>query len=227
VAWLVVGRGLGAPLWFSLPLAALAFAFLPRLLLQGEQSKAEAQFLSLFPDAIDMMVRMLRAGLPVTAAIRTIGAEAPSPVDSVFRGVADQVDIGIPLEGALTQTAVQIGLGDFRFFAVAVALQRATGGNLAATLETLADIMRKRRAMRLKARSATAEVRLSAYVLGAMPFFIIAILLVLRPNYLVPLIADPRGNIIVGIAVTLLMLAFVSMRRMMRSIDAAVGGRSR
>lgn len=225
--WIVAHSALNVPPWFALPLAAAAFVIAPRLLLQREQAKVEAQFMNFFPDAIEMMVRMLRAGLPVTAAIGTVGKEAPPPVDAVFRSIADQVDIGIPLEASFNLEARRLGLADFRFFAIAVALQRTTGGNLASTLEILSDIMRKRRAMRLKAHSTTAEVRLSAYVLGAMPFLITGLLLLLRPNYLAPLIADRRGNIIVGSALALLVLGFLTMRRLMRSVNSAVGGGGR
>jgi tight adherence protein B len=135
----------------------------------------------------------------------------------VFNSIANLADIGVPLAEALATTGETVGSPDFRFFGVAVALQQATGGNLAATLETLSEIIRKRRAVRLKARAATAEIRVSAIVLGAIPFFIVGVLLVVSPAYLQPLISDPRGNIIVGAALLALLLAFLTMRTMMRT----------
>jgi len=190
---------------------------LPRILFAREQRKAENKFTDFFPDAVDMGVRMLRAGLPISTAIRTIGNEAPAPVDGVFRKIADQVKIGIPFEEALASTSMQVGLPDFRFFSVAVTLQRATGGNLASTLETLSDIMRKRRAVRLKAQATTAEVRVSAYILGALPFLVTGTLLLIQPGYLTPLVTDPRGKIILGLAAAMLTIGFFVMRFMMRS----------
>jgi tight adherence protein B len=203
-------------------LAGVAVFFLaPRMLLLRDQHKADAQFNELLPDAIDMVVRMVRAGLPVAAAIRAVASETDWPANHIFRDVADMAEIGVPLSEALGRTGMTVASPDFRFFGVAVALQQATGGNLAATLETLSEIIRKRRAVRLKARAATAEIRMSALVLAAIPFFIVGALLIVSPGYLEPLISDPRGNIIIGSSVLSLILAAVTMRGMMR---AAVRG---
>ena len=157
-------------------------------------------------------------GLQECAPLRAIGIEAPPPVSTVFARVADQMAIGIPFEVALTEASEAIGLADFRFFAVATALQRATGGNLTATLDILSDIMRKRRAVRLKAKAATGEVRMSAYILGAMPFLIIGALVLMSPQYMQPLITDRRGNYILLAAAGSLLLGFGTMSRMMKSV---------
>ena len=225
---LAIGGGLGAWLLLhsSLHFSAMASggaAFVacfavPRMWLKHEQKSADQQFVALFPDAVDMMIRMLRAGMPVTAAIRAVGAEAAPPVNRVFARIADQMQIGIAFEDALATAARQVGLPDFRFFAVSISLQRATGGNLAVTLDILSDIMRKRRAMRLKGRAVTGEVRMSAYVLGAMPFLVIGVLVVVSPDYLLPLLTDRRGNIIIGIATLSMTVGFVTIRQMMRSV---------
>jgi len=208
------------PFWLALPLTFTGFLLAPRILLAIQQSRTEKKFIALFPDALDMCVRMLRAGLPVSAAIRTIGTEGPPPINQVFTVIADRVEIGIPLEEALRMTGKELGLDEFRFFAAVVALQRSTGGNLAQTLELLADMMRKRRAMRLKARATTSEVRASAYILGSMPFMIIIALLVLSPDYLQPLFTDPRGHIVLGTAAGSLALAFYTMHKLVRSVTA-------
>ncbi len=227
---LAVGSILGTVLWllFSAllhlfpPIAILlvlaAFFLAPRAFLKREQAGAEQEFLNTFPDAIDMAIRMLRAGLPMSAAIRMVGIEGPRPVNEMFRAIAEEMDIGIPFDNALLASGARIGLSDFRFFAVAVALQYSTGGNLALTLETLGEIMRKRRSMRLKGQATTGEERVSAYILGGLPFLVTAVLLLLNPSYLAPLITDPRGNIIVGLALAALLLGFATMNRMMRSM---------
>ncbi len=218
-AWLLFSSTLHLPLFVSVPLAVAAFIGVPRTLLKREQSKAERRFQDVFPDAIDMVIRMLRAGLPISSAVQTVGAEGPQPVNEAFREIADQMRIGIPLNDAMRAIGERIGLTDFRFFVVAVALQHATGGNLALTLDTLSDIMRKRRAMRLKGRATTGEVRISAYILGGLPFFVTLILLLINPAYMAPLITDPRGNVIIGLAILGLFAGFLSMRRMMRRLD--------
>jgi tight adherence protein B len=214
---LKIWLGLSSVLVF--PLALFAFFTAPRLCLRLEQQRAETQFTTLFPDAVDMIVRMLRAGLPVTVAIRVVANEASHPIDVVFTALTNQIAIGMDFDEALALASRRIGVADFSFFAAAVALQRSTGGNLAATLEMLAQIIRRRRVARLKARAATGEVRLSAMVLGAMPFVVTGLLLLLNPHYLSPLIADPRGKIIIAVAIILLLLGFVSMHRLMRTTE--------
>jgi tight adherence protein B len=218
LGWLGLRSGLHMSAWVSLGAALFASFLAPRTLLKREQNKAEVKFMEVFPDAIDMVIRMLRAGVPVSGAVRSVGDEAPPPVSDVFTNVADQMAIGITFEDALTAAGHRIGLPDFQFFAVAVTLQRATGGNLASTLDILSDIMRKRRAMRLKAKATTGEVRMSAYVLSAIPFLVIGGLFIMTPDYLAPLISDPRGNVIVAMAVGSLLLGFGMIRRMMRSV---------
>ncbi len=216
--WLLLARGLQvAPLFAAAGSLAAAW-LLPRLWLRTEQGRADQAFLEILPDTTDMAVRMLRAGIPIAAAIRAIGEEAAPPVNRIFARIADQMAIGMPFEDAIAVASERVDLPDFRFLAAAILLQRATGGNLATTLESLADIMRRRRALRLKAHAATGEVRMSAYVLGSMPFFVIGGLLIGNPDYLVPLVNDPRGNLIVGLAILSLLLGFLTMRQMMRSV---------
>jgi tight adherence protein B len=202
----------------TLPGAAALSIVLPRAILRRQQSRAEAAFMNHFPAAIDMAIRMLRAGLPVTAIVRVIGREAPSPINQVFTRLADQLEIGLSFTEALNAMSERIGLADFRFFVMAVSLQSDTGGNLATTLETLSAIIRKRREIRLQARSSTAEVRVSALLLGGLPLLVTVLLLVTNPRYLLPLFADRRGNLIVLVALAMLGFGVVSMRQMMRRV---------
>jgi len=217
-AALTLGTALHAPLALVLP-AMLAAPFIPaQLLLRAEQARQEARFADLFPDVIDMLVRMLRAGLPMSAALRVVGSEAASPAKEVFASIGDQITIGATFEQALLTAAQRIRQQDFRFLTVAATLQQSTGGNLASTLDILADIIRKRRAARMKAKAVTAEVRMSANVLAAIPFVIAAGLLVVAPGYLAPLIVDPRGHMIVALAVGSLLSGVLVMRGMMRRV---------
>jgi len=218
ISWFLAYRMSSGSAWAAGVLSAAAFVAGPRLFLRRERKQAERQFIELFPNSIDMMVRMMRAGLPITSAVQTIGVESPPPLDSVFESVADQVGLGVPFETALDVESERLGIPDFRFFSVAVTLQHATGGNLAATLDILSDLIRRRRAVRLKAIAATAEVRISAYVLAAIPVLTIGALLALRPGYIAPLLQDRRGNYILAAAAGLLLLAFLTMRQMMRRV---------
>lgn len=215
--WLSSGIAPHLPAYVAPVGAGLAFFAVPRILLVREQHRSDAQFGALLPDAIDMVIRIVRAGLPVAAAIRTVGRESIAPLATVFMKIADQIEIGVPLDEALTQTSEIVGNPDFRFFAVAVGLQQSTGGNLTTTLETLSQIIRRRRAVRQRARAATAEVRISGIVLGSIPFVVTGALLLVAPDYLDPMLADRRGNVIIGFALFGLIMAGLTMRTMIRN----------
>lgn len=218
IGWFVGHSVMGLPLILAVLLTAGLFYIAPRTVLSIEQSRADVMFTDRFPDAIDMVIRTLRAGLPVTTAIRTAANDAAEPVNAVFATLSDRVEMGMALDEALSIAGERIQLPDFRFFTVALALQHATGGNLAATLDILSDIIRKRRAGRLKARAVTSEVRMTSYVLGAIPFFIIGALMLVQPTYLLPLIHDPRGQMISAIGIAGMVAGFGTMRQMLRSV---------
>lgn len=218
--WALTNTLFGGPVWLAAPAAVAGAYGLPRMMLRRQQGKADREFTDLFPDAVDAIARMLRAGLPISSAVRLVSNDSPAPVNMVFAMVADQMSIGAPIEEALDASSRSIGLPDFRFFTVAVVMQYMTGGNLAATLETLSDIIRKRRSMRMKAKATTAEIRVSGYVLAALPIFIIVALLLIQPGYLTPLFTDPRGHIILLMAAGGLAAAGLTMRQMMRSVTA-------
>jgi tight adherence protein B len=221
VAWFLTHHFFDLSLLLSAAVSLFASFIVPRFLLSRQQNRTERKFIDLFPDAVDTVARMVRAGLPITAAMRAIAIDALPPVNSVFATIADQLRIGVPIEDTLDASSREIGLPDFRFFTVAVALQYATGGNLSTTLDILTDIIRKRRAARLKAKAATGEIRITAYTLGGIPVLTIGALLVIQPGYLTPLFTDPRGHLIIGMACGALLLAFLSMRMMMRSVTNA------
>lgn len=218
VMWLMTSRFFGFSPLPSIALSVPVMYFAPRVMLARQQKKAERDFTEMFPDAVDTIGRMLRAGLPISAAMRTVAIEASPPVNAVFHTIADQLRIGVPIKDALDTSSRQIGLPDFRFFAVAVSMQYTTGGNLSATLEILSDLVRKRRAMRLKARSTTGEIRITAYTLASIPLVTIGALLLIQPGYLTPLWTDPRGHLILAIAGVGFLLSYLSMRTMMRSV---------
>lgn len=220
IAWLILGWVFGLSLLVTVPSCLLAGFMLPHTILSWQQKGVERRFTDVFPDAVDTVARMLRAGLPATLAIRTVGNESPPPVNTVFAMIADQMRIGVPLGDALDASSRRIGLADFRFFSVAVGLQHATGGNLVFTLDVLSQIMRKRRAVRLKAKAVTSEIRLSAYVLGSLPLVTSGALLLIQPGYLSPLIDDPRGHVILAIAAGGLILSTLAMNRMMKSVSS-------
>jgi tight adherence protein B len=151
-----------------------------------------AKFTSNFPDAIELMVRGLRSGLPITETLGIVASEIPGPVGLEFRMVADKMKIGRTMEAALQDTADRLGTPEFQFFVITLAIQRETGGNLAETLSNLADVLRKRAQMKLKIRAMSSESKASAYIVGSLPFVVFTLVWFINPKYMGGFFTDQR-----------------------------------
>jgi tight adherence protein B len=203
--------------WFVLAAAGIVAGIgLPHLVVGWLVARRDRKFTALFPDAIDLMVRGLRSGLPVTETIAAAGREMSDPVGPEFRRIADAVRLGRSLEDALWDTAKRIDTAEFKFFVISLSVQKETGGNLAETLANLSEILRLRKQMRLKIRAMSSEATASAMILGSLPFLMFAIIWFLSPSYEQALFADIRGRIILGVAVGLMGMGALVMRKMVR-----------
>jgi len=145
-----------------------------------------------FPDAIELMVRGLRSGLPITETLGIVASEIPGPVGIEFRMVVDKMKIGRTMEAALQETADRLGTAEFQFFVITLAIQRETGGNLAETLSNLADVLRKRSQMKLKIRAMSSESKASAYIVGSLPFVVFTLVWMINPKYMGGFFTDER-----------------------------------
>lgn len=190
--------------------------FVPHYVVGRMGRKRVARFIALFPEAIDLMVRALRAGLPVTEAIINAGQEISDPVGTELRGIEAGMRVGRDLDFMLWDIAKRITAPEFRFFIIALSVQRETGGNLAETLNNLSDVLRRRRAMRAKARAMASEARASTAILGSLPMFVTAVMSVTSPAYIMPLFADVRGLMLVGLALLMLITGVAIMVKMAR-----------
>ena len=150
------------------------------------------KFNSNFPDAIELMVRGLRSGLPITETLGIVAGEIGGPVGLEFRAVADKMKIGRTMEVALQETADRLGTAEFQFFVITLAIQRETGGNLAETLSNLADVLRKRAQMKLKIRAMSSESKASAYIIGCLPFVVFTLVWFINPTYMGNFFVDER-----------------------------------
>jgi Flp pilus assembly protein TadB len=186
------------------------------LVLWHVQNRFRAQFLDIFPDALDLIVRAVRAGLPVLDAMEAAGREIADPVGRVFRSVIDEMRVGVELDEVLEQTALRLRLADFRFFTVCLKLQRRTGGSLAETLTNLSSIIRRRKELRLKARALSAESRTQAIVLSILPFVAGGGIALLNPGYMAILFNDHRGHLILGYAAASLLVGFAVMNGLIK-----------
>lgn len=190
--------------------------FLPHYIVGRMGRKRVARFIALFPETIDLMVRALRAGLPVTEAIINAGREIGEPVGTELRGIEAGMRVGRDLDSLLWDIAKRITAPEFRFFIIALSVQRETGGNLAETLNNLSEVLRRRRAMRAKARAMASEARASTGILGSLPIFVSAIMSFTSPAYIMPLFTDPRGLMLVGLALLMLLTGIAIMVKMAR-----------
>ncbi|BAX62240.1 type II secretion system F family protein [Burkholderia stabilis] len=178
------------------------------------------RFLEAFPDAIDLIVRAVRAGIPVTQAISTVGDGAAEPVRSTFRTMGDSLRVGADLKDVLTQAADRLMIADFSFFTVYLLLQRETGGSLGETLDELSSIIRTRRDIRLKTRALTAEGRITTKIISAVPFVMIGALFLVNRAYVMLLFTTPAGNMMLTIAAGLLAVGLLTIRKISR-LDTA------
>ena len=188
----------------------------PVVLLYLAQSRYKHRFLNEFPDALDLIRRAVKAGLPVNEALAVAAREMAEPVGSELRRTLDQVQIGVQMIDALEQTADRVRVADFRFMLVALALQQKTGGSLAETLANLSSVIRARKALRLKGRALTSEAKASAAVLAALPFLVGGAMYVMNRDLASALFVDPRGRFMIGVAFLSLITGLTTMAVMVK-----------
>ncbi|MEO0411597.1 MAG: type II secretion system F family protein [Pseudomonadota bacterium] len=192
---LTAGMAFGGGFPFALSIIAgfVGGVGLPHIFVGKMINKRLKLFTKLFPDAIDLMVRGLRSGLPVSQSINAVAEEFDEPIGGEFNQIADKVRFGKTLEAALWETAERVPTADYKFFVITLAIQRETGGNLAETLSNLSDILRKRQQLKLKIKAMSSEGAASAWIVGSLPFLMFGILLFINYDYVSLLFTDPRA----------------------------------
>ena len=188
----------GAPLLLALLFGVAVGGGVPHWLVGYFIRRRVTQFTTRFPDAIELLVRGLRSGLPVSETIGVVGAEVDGPVGEEFRMVSDKMKIGVSMDSALQDTADRLGTPEFQFFVITIAIQRETGGNLAETLANLATVLRQRGQMKLKIKAMSSESKASAYIVGALPFIVFGMIWMINASYMQGFFSEPR-LIIAGI----------------------------
>jgi tight adherence protein B len=194
---LILGIAVVVFIFTRAPLLALGIglvvgAGLPHLWVNRLIGKRTNAFINKFPDGIDLLVRGLRSGLPVTETLGIVATEVPGPVGFEFKTVMDRMKVGKSMEDALQDTADRLAIAEFNFFTITLAIQRETGGNLAETLSNLGDVLRKRAQMKLKIRALSSESKASAYIVGALPFIVFGMIWFINPDYMGGFFSDDR-----------------------------------
>lgn len=204
----------GLPLLLSMLIGIFLGLALPHVVIGKLADRRAKAFNTRFPDAIDLMVRGLRSGLPVSESLGVVGKEIPDPVGQEFRTISDKIRIGRTMEVALQETANRIRTPEFQFFVITLAIQRETGGNLAETLANLSDVLRKRAQMKLKIKAMSSESKASAFIVGSLPFIVFTLVYLMNPDYLGGFFSDPRLMIAGGGGLLWMSIGAVIMAKM-------------
>jgi tight adherence protein B len=187
----------GLPILACVAVAGIGFFGMPRWMLSSLISRRRKKFLEGFPDAIDIMVRAIKSGLPVSDALRVIATECPAPLGPEFIELVEGQRLGISIEQGLERMAERIALPEINFLAIVMNIQSKSGGNLSEALGNLSRVLRERRKMRGKIIAVSQEAKSSAMIIGALPFLIIGGLSFMSPGYLAPLWETSIGNMLV------------------------------
>ncbi|MGH6780608.1 MAG: type II secretion system F family protein, partial [Sphingomonadaceae bacterium] len=202
----------GLPFILALLLGALTGLGIPHVAVGVLIKRRVNAFTARFPDAIELLVRGLRAGLPISETLGVVANEIHGPVGEEFSMVADKIKIGRTMDAALQETADRLGTPEFQFFCITLAIQRETGGNLAETLSNLSDVLRKRAQMKLKIKAMSSESKASAYIVGSLPFIVFALIYSINPDYMSNFFVDQRlmiagGGGLIWMSIGALMMA--------------------
>jgi len=211
----VVTLLMGLPAFLTFGISVLA-GTIPFIVAFTMRQRRFDKFEEQFPEAMDLLGRAVRAGHAFTTGFELIGKELPDPLGEEFRMAFQQQSLGLPLKDSLGNLALRMPLPDVRIFVSALQIQRESGGNLAEILDIMSHIIRERFKLRRQVRIYTAEGRLSMYMLTAIPIVAFLGLELLQPEYLRPMLTDPRGHLGLGVAVVLQVIGYFVISRIIK-----------
>jgi len=201
------------------PLFALLGGFaaglgLPRWVLNFLAKRRIKKFTESFSDAIDIIVRGVKSGLPVHDCLKIIGKESPEPLGGEFRTLTENIAMGVPVDAALEKMYERMPTSELRFFSIVLGIQAKTGGNLAEALGNLSTVLRARKLMKEKIKALSAEAIASASIIGCLPPGVVGLISVTSPAYMKPMFSDPRGHLMVLGGLVWMTMGILVMRKM-------------
>ncbi|RUM99203.1 type II secretion system F family protein [Pseudaminobacter arsenicus] len=215
VALTFVAFLLGAPT-LALPGAFIAGAFgIPRWVVSFLRARRVKKFLNEFPNALDIIVRAVKSGLPLNDGIRLIANEAPEPVRTEFRRIVEGQQLGLSIPDAAMRMSETMPCAEAGFFGIVIQIQSQAGGNLSEALGNLSRVLRDRKKMKAKVQALSMEAKASAVIIGALPFIVAFLVYLSSPTYIMPLFTTSTGNLILGIAGIWMSIGIFVMRKMM------------
>jgi tight adherence protein B len=187
---------------------------LPRWLLRFLKKRREAAFINALPDSVDVIVRGIKAGLPLLDCLKMISTESPEPVRSEFRTIIETQTIGIPLGEACAKLFERVPLPEANFFGIVISIQQKAGGNLAEALGNLSRVLRERKKMRAKIKALSTEAKASASIIGALPLVVMLIVWITSPNYIELLWLEPLGRMMLACSAVWMSIGVMVMKKM-------------
>ena len=210
----LLGLITGSGLIVSVVLGAAGALGLPRWLLSFMKKRRETKFLNAFPDSVDIIVRGVKAGLPLLDCLKMITLEAPEPVKSEFRAIVETQAIGMLLGDACGKLYEQMPVPEANFFGIVVAIQQRSGGNLAEALGNLSRVLRDRKKMKAKIQAMSQEAKASAAIIGALPVAVMTMVYITSPNYISLLWTEPLGRVMLAASVVWMSMGVMVMKKM-------------
>jgi tight adherence protein B len=204
----------GTGLIVAVTLAFVGAFGLPRWLLSFLKKRREAKFLSVFPDAVDIIVRGVKAGLPLLDCLKMITVESPEPVKSEFRTIVETQAIGMPLGEACGKLYEEMPVPEANFFAIVVSIQQKAGGNLAEALGNLSRVLRDRKKMKAKIQAMSQEAKASASIIGALPLAVMILVWITSPQYISLLWTEPLGRLMLAASAFWMTMGVLVMKKM-------------
>jgi tight adherence protein B len=201
------------------PLGALIAAFVVTFgvtgwILNMMIKKRQAKFLAELANAIDVVVRGVKSGLPLNECLGIIARESPEPLASEFREVVDQQRMGVTLGECLDRLVQRMPLPEVKFLAIVITIQQQAGGNLSEALGNLSGVLRDRFQLKLKVKALSAEAKASAVVLASLPPLVMTLVYLSSPAYIMPLFTSNAGNLVVGVGLAWMMIGVLVMRKL-------------
>ncbi|WP_370160905.1 type II secretion system F family protein [Limimaricola soesokkakensis] len=196
------GFGLGAAL------------LIPNTVVNHKRKKRLARFIKELPDALDVIVRGVKSGLPLSDCLKAIAAEAPEPVRTEFKAIIDDHSMGMPLSDAVARLSERVPVPEATFFAIVIAIQGRSGGSLSEALGNLSRVVRERKKMKDKIKAMSSEAKASAGIIGALPFLVAGALAAIAPDYIALLFTHLIGNVILAASGLWMLLGILVMRKM-------------
>lgn len=189
---------------------------LPQMYLGHRRKRYRNQFLDELPNAVEAIVRGVKAGMPLNDSMRLVAKEAKEPIKSDFQRVIDQQAVGMTIQEAITTLYDRVPVSEVNFFIVVITVQAQAGGNLSEALTNLSRVLRNRKKMKAKVKAMSSEAKASAGIIGSLPIIVAVLVSLTTPGYLLPMIETPIGNVMLGVAALLMFLGGFIMNRMIQ-----------